>query len=695
MRHGAFFSRCGIRWRDPISVYKVGAAIDGIAARLTDLTARLPAYGLKELQDEERAGSSSDKTFYRRTYSYKMEQNVVGLEEDTNLLLTQLRRTDCRVVSICGMGGLGKTTLAKKVYHQCKVGGYFDSLVWIFVYQQWGKRNIWETILYEILYKESLTDEEWKMILEKKDEGVAKLLHDELGKKKCLVVLDDIWDNAWEALSPGFPTETNSKFMITTRRKSLAHGFIHEPRYLNDDESWELFTKTAIPTRIIHSNPAPAPAAYKMDERMEILGKEMVKHCGGLPLAIVVLGGILKHNETSVEWETIHQCIRSYLKGQVISQLLALSYDDLPYELKPCFLYLAMFPEDFEISRDKLINLWMAEGIIHPPRVERQGEWRYMIVVAIGRIKRCQMHNLMRELSLSKSQEENFSKVVPLNGIQTKTLNISSSSSVMVTGRIRRLSLHLNRFPGDVALECEEYPPFKSLLGFSLDQQSGLSQTLTATLVHSLKLLRTLDLQCFKLLKHDIVPRKTTKLTPPRNLTCLLTLRIDFLQVEFLPNVFWKLTRLRHLYLPHQIGKKTKRLQFAGLTDLRTLVNFPTYCADQQDLITLPNLRRLKIVAYDDVLLQRFQKIFTPPTTFDNLRDLSISTDSIDDTSSSTHTSISTHSIDDNTRDNIKSCCPRLLLLKSNGKVVYQKTADVFSLEEHQLPSETDSKGSF
>ncbi|KAK8630116.1 hypothetical protein V6N13_078926 [Hibiscus sabdariffa] len=94
----SIFSRCGIRWRDPISVYKVGEAIDGIAARLTDLTARLPAYGLKELQDEERAGSSSDKTFYRRTYSYKMEQNVVGLEEDTNLLLTQLRRTDCRVV---------------------------------------------------------------------------------------------------------------------------------------------------------------------------------------------------------------------------------------------------------------------------------------------------------------------------------------------------------------------------------------------------------------------------------------------------------------------------------------------------------------------------------------------------------------------------------------------------------------------
>ncbi|GMI72408.1 LOCUS ORCHESTRATING VICTORIN EFFECTS1 [Hibiscus trionum] len=487
-----------------------------------------------------------------------------------------------------------------------------------------------------------------------------------------------------------------------------------------------------------------------MDERMEILGKEMVKHCGGLPLAIVVLGGILKHKETCVEWETIHQCIKSYLKGEVIFRLLALSYDDLPYELKPCFLYLAMFPEDFEISRDRLINLWVAEGIIHPPRVERQGEEaledigyryltelaeRYMIVVAkrdaIGRIKRCQMHDLMREFCLSKSQEENFSHVVPLYGTQTQSLNISSSSSSS-SGRIRRLSLHLNRFPGNVALECEKYPPFKSLLGFSLDQLSGLSQRLTATLVHSFKLLRIMDLQS---VKHFIVPKKTSKLisanrkftfksrttrhtpgmvrlgrvrpaAPPTlsttmpktigklihlrllsfgtgynipklpssigNLSCLLTLRIDFHYAQTLPNVFWKLKRLRHLYLPRWVGQKT-RLEFAGLTDLRTLVNFPTYCADVQDLITLTNLRRLKIEASGDVSLQKLQMMFMSPSiTFDNLRDFSIS-DSL---------RTPQHPVID---DNIKSCCPRLLLLKSNGNVVYQKTVDVFRLEEEQL----------
>ncbi|KAK8559801.1 hypothetical protein V6N13_016535 [Hibiscus sabdariffa] len=509
-------------------------------------------FGVQGVKDEERAGSSSDKKFYRRTYSHKMEQNVVGLEEDTNLLLTQLRCTDCRVVSICGMAGLGKTTLAKKVYHQCKVGGYLGSLVWIFVSQQWGKTNIWETILYEILYQKSLTDEEftkqWKMILEKKDEGVAKLLHDELGKKKCLVVLDDIWHNAWEILSPGFPTETSSKFMITTRNKSLAHGFIHEPKCLNDDEL--------------------ATVSYKMDERMATLGRKMLKHCGGLPLAIIVLGGVERQGEETLE--------------------------DIGYR------YLTELAE------------------------------RYMIVVAkrdsIGRIK---------------------------------------------------------RFPGDVALECEEYPPFKSLLGFSLDQQSGLSPSLTETLVHSFKLLRILDLQSAK---HVTVPWKISKKvdsphTPgfrnwlSRHKTSLLNRQLELL-VDLKNKICGSrdptecVLEVEKIEVPISSSsdrKENKKATVCGSYRPTNagLVNFPTFRADVQDLITPTNLRRLKIQAYSDVSLRKLQMMFMLPTTFDNLRDFSIS-----------------KSIDKNMRDNIKSCCPRLLLLKSNREVVYQKTAH----EKHQLP---------
>ncbi|XP_039016518.1 uncharacterized protein LOC120147147 [Hibiscus syriacus] len=161
------------------------------------------------------------------------------------------------------------------------------------------------------------------------------------------------------------------------------------------------------------------------------------------------------------------------------------------------------------------------------------------------------------------------------------------------------------------------------------------------------------------------------------NLSCLLTLRIDFTEVVTLPNVFWKLKRLRHLYLPRRIEKTTKRLQFADLTELRMLVNFPAYCADIKDLTTLTNLRRLEIVAYDNDSLHSLRMMFMSPIiAFGNLRDLSFST---------FVGSLDPHIVR-NMRDDIISSCPRLLLLKSYKNVVYQKTADIFSQEEDQLP---------
>ncbi|XP_022765773.1 putative disease resistance protein At1g50180 [Durio zibethinus] len=753
------FLKCSFllgKWNNIKLLCKVGSEIEGLTARLNILTARLPTYGLKEIKERERPPSSPENWFInRRTYSHKIEQNVVGLEEDTNFLLTQLVRTDCRVVAICGMGGLGKTTLAKKVYHQCKVGRHFEFFIWVFVSQQWQQRNIWETFLYELLSpsKERLGDgqmekefkEKWKEIQKMNNDAVAKMLHEELQKSKCLVVLDDIWDNiVWDALKPGFPTEeTSTKFMITTRNRNLVHRvdpnvFIHEPRCLNDEDSWELFEKTAIPK--LNINPAAfvrdawmyitgnsllitiasfifvilcklkqphfsyLPSAYRVKASLEKLGREMVKHCRGLPLAIVVLGGLLSSKRTYDEWDTIHQCIKSYLKREDfgIFQLLALSYDDLLFELKPCFLYLGVLPEDFQISRDRLINLWVAEGIILQPRKERESEEsledvayryltelteRYMVNVErrdpSGRIKRCQMHDLMREFCLSKAEEENFFQVLPCYGAREKSLNISSSST-KEKGRVRRLSLHLNNFPGDIALQCEE-SPFRSVIGFSLDRYSGISQTLIETFVRKFKLLRILDLEG---VKGFGIPETIGKLIhlrllnlrsawignlPPSigNLSCLLTLRLDpFESATTIPDVLWKLKRLRHLYLPPWYGSGTERLQFADLSDLRTLVNFQTCNAEVEDLIRLTNLRKLKIVIFDEISQRRFKRIFESPTiTFNYLRDFSI------------ELAISLLS-DSQDIDNIKSRCPRLQRLKLNGKVVYQKTPDVFRIEE-------------
>ncbi|XP_022765775.1 putative disease resistance protein At1g50180 [Durio zibethinus] len=676
-------------------LHKVGSEIEGLTTRLTRLTERLPTYALRDIEERERPTSfSENRVIYRQSYSHMIEQNVVGLEEDTNLLFTKLVRTNCRVVSICGMGGLGKTTLAKKVYRQCRDGSHFEFFIWVFVSQQWQKRNIWETFLHELISpsKEQLEDEkiekkfkkEWKKIQKMNDGAVAKMLHDELKKKKCLVVLDDIWDNVWDALKPGFPTEeTSTKFMITSRNKNLVHlvdpsVFIYEPKCLNDEDSWELLEKTALSTQNIN------PAAYGVDPSLEKLGREMVKHCRGLPQAIVVLGGLLKSKRTYDGWDTMHECIKSYLKGEDfgIFQLLAL--------------------KDFQVSRDRLINLWVADGIILPPKIERESEealediaYRYLTVLterymvnverrdSSGRIKRCQMHDLMREFCLSKAEEENFFQVLPFYGAREKSLNISSSST-KEKGRVRRLSLHLNNFPGDIALECEKYPPFRSIIGFSLDGHSGINQLLIETFVRSFKLLRILDLERVmgfgipetigKLIHLRLLNLRSAWIgnLPPSigKLICLLTLRLDpFDSASTIPDVFWKLKRLRHLYLPRKAGSGTRSLQFADLSDLRTLVNFPTSNADVEDLIRLTNLRKLKIMISDEISLRRFNVIFESPTiTFNHLRDFSIICRRLP-------------SLESLVVDNIKSRCPRLQRLKLNWSVVYEKI-DVFRIEE-------------
>ena len=201
---------------------------------------------------------------------------------------------------------------------------------------------------------------------------------------------------------------------------------------------------------------------------MEEMGREMAKHCGGLPLAVVVLGGLLSKNRTLHDLERIHRNIKSYLmrsgkdnykqQDSVVSDVLALSYQDLSYHLKSCFLYLAHFPEDHEISTKTLVRMWVAEGIVSKEDV---GEGylaelieRCMIQVGRtsshdGRVKTCQMHDLMRDLCLSKAKEENFLEIIGATFQQVET---SSSSRVTLLthstiDNVRRRAIYLDQSP--------------------------------------------------------------------------------------------------------------------------------------------------------------------------------------------------------------------------------------------------------
>ncbi|KAK8514535.1 hypothetical protein V6N12_057436 [Hibiscus sabdariffa] len=125
-----------------------------------------------------------------------------------------------------------------------------------------------------------------------------------------------------------------------------SRGYLYQLQCLNLEQSWELFRKIAF---------SQASAGREVEGRMEELGKNMVEHCGG----------ILVTKDSVNEWQMVSDNVISYLKrgkGHGVEEVLALSYDDLPHYLRPCFLHLSNFPEDFEIQVYRLIQLWVAEG---------------------------------------------------------------------------------------------------------------------------------------------------------------------------------------------------------------------------------------------------------------------------------------------------------------------------------------------
>ncbi|XP_041011970.1 putative disease resistance protein At1g50180 [Juglans microcarpa x Juglans regia] len=302
----------------------------------------------------------------RQTYAHvEYDHVVVGLEDNLKEVVACLTgevKYKYKVVSICGMVGLRKTTLARKVYHHQEVKSHFNCRAWACISQQCQRRDVWEGVMIGLI---SPSKEQRDEIRSLRDEELAEKLCEVQRQNKCLVVLDDIWKvEDWNSLCAAFPmNDTNSRILLTSRTEDLAlqvdpRGRLHKLPFLNDENSWGLLQNLAISWRSEDS---------KIKEDMSCLGKEMVTYCKGLPLAVIVLGGLLATKQTLEEWKHVHRNVKSYIHQQKdlgINTVLALSYDDLPSHLKLCFLYLGHFPEDFEIRTKELIQMWMAEGLI-------------------------------------------------------------------------------------------------------------------------------------------------------------------------------------------------------------------------------------------------------------------------------------------------------------------------------------------
>ncbi|XP_020415528.1 putative disease resistance protein At1g50180 isoform X1 [Prunus persica] len=243
-------------FKEGVDVHRIGNEIENITTRISDLRSSLQKYNIK--QTRESSGGESSLQLHerlRRSYSHVVERDVVGLESNVEELVVHLVKDENRhqVVSVWGMGGLGKTTLARKVYHHKKVRQHFLSFAWVCISQRFQVRNVWERILIELT---SATKEPKQEIKDMTDDEIAKKLFCVMEEMRCLVILDDIWSiETWNLLKVAFPNvETESTILLTTRNQAVAslpnrNVFLHKLQPLNENESWELLVKKAIPAR--------------------------------------------------------------------------------------------------------------------------------------------------------------------------------------------------------------------------------------------------------------------------------------------------------------------------------------------------------------------------------------------------------------------------------------------------------------
>ncbi|OMO50100.1 Disease resistance protein [Corchorus capsularis] len=385
----------------PFHLHTIGEQVRAILAKLEDISKTLQPYKLISGEGES-SNSNSRQRLIRRTNSLATEGFVVSLEGITSEVLAQLMKEDdsLRVVSIVGMGGIGKTTLANKLYHHVDVTRHFDSFAWVFISQQCMEREVFHEILVKVLSP----SKEYRELMDKmKETELMRTLRDVLEDKRYLVVLDDIWSSdQWNTLKHAFPPgKKGSKILFTTRIKDVP--LLADPLsspvelpFLTDGESWELFRRKAFPGDGAESSHA-CP-----DEEFEKLGKDMVGKCGGLPLAIVVLGGLLATKRSLAQWEMVQRRFNADLNKRL-----------------------------GDTQKKELIRLWIAEGFISPPPQESgellmEDEAEQCLqelinrcLVQVGKkdstgtgVKTCQIHDLLRDLCVKKAREDNFLGII-------------------------------------------------------------------------------------------------------------------------------------------------------------------------------------------------------------------------------------------------------------------------------------------
>ncbi|CAN6372614.1 unnamed protein product, partial [Urochloa humidicola] len=333
------------------------------------------------------------------------ESQLIGREKEISKiigLISNKGSQQSQVICVGGMGGLGKTTLAHGIYQSPKLSDMFERRAFVTIMRPFNPADLLGTLVGRLQEESSKKEELLNSRVSKNGslalmgvEALTKELKRLLEMKSCLIVLDDLSSiEEWDQIMQGFSwMGKTTQIIVTTREQSIAkycsgkYGIVHDLEVLKEEDALNLFSLKVFgkAADFIKQNPESVEEANQKLEKCgglplvkaaDLITKnpelveetnKILKKCGGLPLAIVVIGGYLASRpKTGDEWRKLNDNISAELEMNpelgMIRTVLQKSYDGLPYELKSCFLYLSIFPEDHTISQRRLVRRWTAEG---------------------------------------------------------------------------------------------------------------------------------------------------------------------------------------------------------------------------------------------------------------------------------------------------------------------------------------------